>query len=87
MTLRLEQRPRRQQAWSFDGMGLVLFVAFIVPVLLALQTAQRMSTSALPGFLLLMAVGVAALLALILRGSAPSIPCCRSTCCVNRPSG
>ena len=29
-------------------MGLVLFVAFIVPVLLALEQAQRMSASALP---------------------------------------
>ena len=51
LTLRLEQRPGRQQAWSFDGMGLVLFVAFIVPLLLALQEAQRMSASALPSFL------------------------------------
>jgi MFS family permease len=67
MTLRLEQRPGRQQAWSFDGMGLVLFVAFIAPVLLALQEAQRMSASAVPSVLLLMSVGVAALLALILR--------------------
>ena len=32
-------------------MGLVLFVAFITPVLLALQQAQRMSASALPSFL------------------------------------
>ncbi len=67
MTLRLEQRPGRQHAWSFDGMGLVLFVAFIVPLLLALQEAQRMSASALPSFLVLMGVCVAALLALIFR--------------------
>jgi EmrB/QacA subfamily drug resistance transporter len=67
LTLRLEQRPGHQQAWSFDGMGLVLFIAFITPVLLALQEAQRMSASALPGFLVLMGVGVAALVGLILR--------------------
>jgi predicted MFS family arabinose efflux permease len=67
MTLRLEQRPGRQHAWSFDGMGLVLFIAFIVPLLLALQEAQRMSASALPSFLVLMGVCIAALLALIFR--------------------
>ena len=67
LTLRLESRPGREQPWTFDGMGLVLFVAFIVPVLLALEQAQRMSASVLPVFLLLMAVGVAALLALIFR--------------------
>jgi hypothetical protein len=68
LTLRLERRPgRQQQAWSFDAMGLVLFIAFITPVLLALQEAQRMSASALPGFIALTAIGVAALLGLILR--------------------
>ena len=29
--------PGREQPWSFDGMGLVLFIAFIAPVLLALR--------------------------------------------------
>ncbi len=68
LTVRLERRPGRpQQAWSFDGMGLVLFIAFIAPVLLALQQAQRMSASALPGFLVLTGIGIAALLGLIVR--------------------
>jgi predicted MFS family arabinose efflux permease len=48
-------------------MGLVLFVAFIAPVLFALDQAQRMSASVLPVFVLLMAIGGAALLALIFR--------------------
>ena len=74
LTLRLEQRPGRQQAWSFDGMGLVLFIAFITPVLLALQEAQRMSASALPSFLVLMGVGIAALLGLILRERRATTP-------------
>jgi EmrB/QacA subfamily drug resistance transporter len=67
LTLRLESRPGRDQPWTFDTMGLVLFIAFIAPVLFALEQAQRVSTSTLPAFVLLMAVGVAALLALIFR--------------------
>jgi len=65
LTLRLAPRPARQQPWTFDGMGLILFVSFIVPVLLALEQAQRLSSSTLPTFAVLMAIGVAALLALI----------------------
>ena len=65
LTLRLASRPARQHPWSFDGMGLVLFVAVIVPVLLALEQAQRMSGSTWPTFVGLMAIGVAALVALI----------------------
>ncbi len=53
LTLRLASRPARQQPWSFDGMGLVLFVAFIVPVLLALEQAQRMSGGTWPTFVAL----------------------------------
>jgi MFS family permease len=67
LTLRLESRPGRDQAWTFDGMGLVLFITFIAPVLFALDQAQRVSPSMLSNFLLLMAVGIASLLALILR--------------------
>jgi EmrB/QacA subfamily drug resistance transporter len=67
LTLRLASRPARQQPWSFDGMGLLLFVAFIVPVLLALEQAQRLSGSTLPTFLALLAVGAVALVALIGR--------------------
>jgi EmrB/QacA subfamily drug resistance transporter len=67
LTLRLASRPARQQPWSFDGMGLVLFVAFIVPVLLALEQAQRMSGSTWPTFVALLAIGVVALVALIRR--------------------
>jgi EmrB/QacA subfamily drug resistance transporter len=67
LTLRLAYRPPRRQAWTFDGIGLALFVAFIVPVLLALEQAQRMGSGTLPAFALFMAIGVAALLALVRR--------------------
>jgi len=65
LTMRLATRPGRQQPWTFDAMGLVLFVSFIVPVLLALEQAQRLSGNVVPAFLALMAIGVAALVALI----------------------
>ena len=67
LTLRLGPRPARDQPWTFDTIGLGLFLAFIAPVLLALEQVRRMSAGALPSFILLMAVGVAALVALILR--------------------
>jgi MFS family permease len=67
MTLRLPARPARVQPWTFDAIGLALFVAFIVPVLLALEQAQRMGADMLPTFVALMAVGIAALVALVYR--------------------
>jgi EmrB/QacA subfamily drug resistance transporter len=67
LTLRLEPRSARDQAWTFDTMGLMLFVAFIASVLLALEQVRRMRPGALPSFVLLIAIGVAALVALIRR--------------------
>jgi EmrB/QacA subfamily drug resistance transporter len=67
LTLRLEPRSARDQAWTFDTMGLMLFVAFIAPVLLALEQVRRMRPGALPSFVLLIAIGIAALVALIRR--------------------
>ena len=71
LTLRLAHRPaRRQPAWEFDGVGLVLFVAFIVPVLLALEQAQRLSGGGVLMFGALLAIGLAALYALLRAGEA-----------------
>jgi EmrB/QacA subfamily drug resistance transporter len=67
LALLLPYRPAREQPWSFDGLGLLLFTAFIVPVLLALEQVQRMRAGSLASFILLMAVGLAALVALVLR--------------------
>jgi EmrB/QacA subfamily drug resistance transporter len=74
LTLRLAYRSARVQPWSFDGIGLVLFIAFIVPVLLALEQAQRMSWSAVPTFVALMTVGVASLTALVRREKVAAYP-------------
>jgi EmrB/QacA subfamily drug resistance transporter len=67
LTLRLEPRPPRDQPWTFDTLGLVLLIAFIAPVLLALEQAQRMTRSILPGLLLLMGIGLTALILLFMR--------------------
>ena len=61
----------------FDWLGLALFAAFVIPLLLALEQAQRISLAALPGILLWTAVAVAALLLLLRqerRSSYPLIP-------------
>ncbi len=67
LTARIAYRATRRQTLRFDGIGLALFVVFIVPVLLALEQAQRMSRGALATFALLMGLGAMALLALLRR--------------------
>jgi MFS family permease len=74
LTLRLAYRSQREQPWSFDGIGLALFVAFIVPVLLALEQAQRMSGNAAVAFVALMTIGIAALIALVRREKVAPYP-------------
>jgi EmrB/QacA subfamily drug resistance transporter len=67
LAMRLQRRPAREQPWSFDGPGLVLFAAFIVPVLLGLEQVRRMQAGSLAMFAVLMVIGVAALVALVRR--------------------
>lgn len=67
LTLRLAPRPAREQAWTFDSLGLALFIAFIAPLLLALEQARRMSAGLLPTFLALTAIAAIALVLLIAR--------------------
>src|SRR5262245_19658354 len=47
LTLRLEALPGSRKPLRFDIPGLVLFVLFVVPVLLALERAQRLELGAL----------------------------------------
>jgi MFS family permease len=68
LTLRLAYRPaRRQPSWEFDGVGLALFIAFLVPVLMALEQAQHLKSGGLLMFGALAAVGLVALYALLQR--------------------
>ncbi len=74
LTLRLEPRPGRGQPFSFDRIGLVLFIAFIGPLLLGLEQAQRMSAGALPAFLVLMGIAATALVGLVARERRAATP-------------
>jgi EmrB/QacA subfamily drug resistance transporter len=61
----------------FDWLGLALFTAFVVPLLLALEQAQRISVDALPGITAWSAVALVALWLLLRqerRSSMPLIP-------------
>lgn len=67
LTTRLKVRVPGAQDWKFDGPGLACFVAFVVPLLLALEMGQRMALSALPGVLFLLTVAGVALVLLARR--------------------
>src|SRR5262245_36591034 len=77
LTLRLKSRAYRDQPWRFDSLGLVLFITFIVPLLLALDQAQRMQASLLPPIAALSGISLLALIALVRqqrRVSDPLLP-------------
>ena len=77
LTLRLKRIAYREQAWRFDTFGLLLFITFIVPLLLALDQAQRMQASLLPPIAALAAISLLALVLLIRqqrRVSQPLLP-------------
>jgi EmrB/QacA subfamily drug resistance transporter len=65
MVLRLQTHAGNERRTSFDAPGLVLFMLFVSPVILALQEAQRMDARTLPLILGLAAFGAVALLVLI----------------------
>jgi predicted MFS family arabinose efflux permease len=65
LTVRLKSRVYRQRPWRFDSFGLLLFITFIVPLLLALDQAQRMQASLLPPIAALAAISLLALVGLI----------------------
>ena len=67
--------PRR--SWTFDYAGLALFVVFVGPLLLALDSAQTLNVRALPGEALMLAISVAALAGLVWqerRAFSPLLP-------------
>jgi EmrB/QacA subfamily drug resistance transporter len=77
LVLRLAARPADRRRTTFDIPGLVLFIMFVSPVILAFEQLQRMRTSTLPLALGLLAFGLLALAALIWQerhSTAPLIP-------------
>ncbi len=77
MALRLPDRTGAASRVRFDWIGLLFFIGFVVPLLLSLERAQRVSLAALPGVAGLVALAVVSL-ALLLRQerrtSTPLIP-------------
>src|SRR5580698_8579401 len=77
LVLRLAGRPGDRKRTTFDMPGLVLFIMFVSPVILALEQLQRMDMSTLPMVGGLFAFGILSLVLLIwqeLRSTAPLIP-------------
>src|ERR1700730_4213809 len=77
LVLRLEARPGDRRRTTFDTPGLVLFILFVSPVILALEQVQRMDAKTLPMAFGLLAFGILALVALLWqeqRNAAPLLP-------------
>lgn len=76
MATRLPSRPGAGRV-RFDWIGLVLFTAFVVPLLLALEQAQRISWAGAPAIAAWTALAIVALVLLLRqerRSSMPLIP-------------
>ena len=65
LTLRLEAKPGFRSEHSFDVAGLVMFVLFVAPTLLALQQVQHADIAALPAIAGLAGLGIVSLLLLL----------------------
>jgi EmrB/QacA subfamily drug resistance transporter len=77
LVLRLDRHPGDRRRTTFDAPGLLLFILFVGPVILALEQVQRMRTSTLPMALGLLAFGIVALVLLLWqedRSTSPLIP-------------
>jgi EmrB/QacA subfamily drug resistance transporter len=77
LVLRLVSQPADRRRTTFDIPGLVLFIMFVSPVILALEQLQRMQSSTLPMALGLLAFGLLMLAALLWqegRSTSPLIP-------------
>jgi EmrB/QacA subfamily drug resistance transporter len=77
LVFRLAGKPGDRRRTTFDTPGLVLFIMFVSPVILALEQLQRMDMSTLPIVGGLFAFGILSLVLLIwqeLRNTAPLIP-------------
>jgi EmrB/QacA subfamily drug resistance transporter len=77
LMLRLTAQPGDRRRTTFDTPGLVLFIMFVGPVILALEQLQQMNAATLPMALGLLAFGIFALVLLLWqekRNTAPLLP-------------
>ena len=87
LVLRLEARPGDRRRTTFDTPGLVLFILFVGPVILALEQVQRMDARTLPMAFGLLAFGIFALVALLWQEQRNTAPLFRLGCSASRRSG
>ncbi len=77
LVMRMPSRAGDRRRTTFDSPGLVLFIFFVAPVILALEQVQRMQPGTLPWALGLLALGFVSLALLIWQErltTAPLIP-------------
>jgi EmrB/QacA subfamily drug resistance transporter len=74
LTFRLRARAGLGQQGRFDTVGLVLLVAFIAPLLLALEQVQRLDPATFPTVLLMATGSLASLVLLVWREKRASFP-------------
>jgi EmrB/QacA subfamily drug resistance transporter len=77
LMLRLPARRNLDEAWSFDAVGLVLFILFIGPTLVAIELSQRYDAGVAPLIIGLAACASGALILLIRqerRTASPLLP-------------
>ena len=77
LVLRLATQPGDRRRTTFDAPGLLLFIMFVGPVILALEQVQRMQASALPLIGGLIAFGILSLAVLVwqeMHSNSPLIP-------------
>jgi predicted MFS family arabinose efflux permease len=74
LTLRLPSRAGAGQQGRFDGPGLILLIAFIAPLLIALEQVQQLDPAAFTRILALAVLSIIALALLIWRERRASFP-------------
>ena len=77
LAFRLPDRKQAGGNFHFDWLGIVLLTGFVVPLLLALERAQRLSVGAVPLIVTLVAISVVSLWLLLKqerRAASPLIP-------------
>jgi MFS family permease len=78
LMLRLAARPgSRKDDWNFDTPGLLLFIGFVVPALLALEQARRLDMTMMPiaaGLLCFSIISLVLLIRRERRAPAPLLP-------------
>ncbi|MBS0242430.1 MAG: MFS transporter [Proteobacteria bacterium] len=65
LMLRLHEQPRAVKSYRFDGAGVMFFIAFVVPLLLAVEVVQRMTLGGLAMAVVLAAIGAGSLVLLL----------------------